>query len=233
MQKVLFSILARFFSYLGIDKEKTWISFLGKWFLLSLFIHFVFAVFSTGFHHYDEHFQILEFLNTKLGGTPAHELPWEFHHKMRSWTQPGLYFLIAKFWSVFGVEDPFFLAFCFRLFTSLTGWLSLCTLCFALFFLFKEDVKRKWGVIFLTLTWYIPYLQNPSFFRGIGSKYFYFGSLFDDLGIDETEESRKISFISGTFKWNFIWTWLYLSFSIGISHYVLLVLGSVYRKNPF
>ena len=168
-------LLEKLLLFLGIENRKYWTTFLLKWFFIGFFIHCVFAIFSTGFHHFDEHFQVLEFLNAKLGKTPLNELPWEYHHKMRSWTQPGLYYLMAKFCSFLSIENPFFWVFSFRLFTSLIGWLSICSLSLTVFFLFKEDVRRKWAVILLHLTWYIPYIQTRPSSEGMGTNIFILG----------------------------------------------------------
>ncbi|HSS12456.1 MAG TPA: hypothetical protein VLL04_01095, partial [Rhizomicrobium sp.] len=53
------------------------------------------AWFSVLFYFPDEHYQILEFMSYKLGITPASDLPWEFHARIRPWFQPLVYFLIA------------------------------------------------------------------------------------------------------------------------------------------
>ena len=169
------NLLNKIFCYLGVEEKGTWVPFFTKWFVLGFVIHLITAIFSTGFYHYDEHFQILEFLGSKLNLSSVSELPWEYHHKMRSWTQPGLYFLIAKSLSVFGIENPITLAFFFRLFSSLTGWLSLCTLGCSVFFLFKEDSKRKWAIILLTLAWYIPFIQTRPSSEGLGANFFILG----------------------------------------------------------
>ena len=180
---------------MGINDGKTWTPFLLKWFLIGFFIHCLFAIFSTGFHHFDEHFQILEFLNAKLGKTPIKELPWEFHHQMRSWTQPGLYLLMAKFWSLLSIEDPFFWVFSFRLLTSLVGWISLCSLCLAVFFLFKENIKRKWAIILLNLTWYIPYIQTRPSSEGLGSNVFILGLSMMIWGLMRQKSQRNFLFL--------------------------------------
>ena len=168
-------LLEKVFFYLGIDNKKDWIPFLSKWFFLSFIIHIVVAIFSAGFYHWDEHYQILEFLSTKIYESSVDHLPWEYRFKMRSWTQPGIYFLIAKFLGIFGLENPVTLAFFFRLFTSLTGWLSLCTLGFSVFFLFENDIKRKWAIILLTLLWYIPFIQTRASSEGLGTNVFILG----------------------------------------------------------
>lgn len=48
------------------------------------------AYFSSGFYHWDEYFQILEFTAYKWGITEAKDLPWEFAAGMRPWIQATL-----------------------------------------------------------------------------------------------------------------------------------------------
>ena len=190
-----FFLLEKIFLYLGIDNKKDFIPFLSKWFLLSLIIHIVIAIFSTGFYHWDEHYQILEFLSTKIYGSSENDLPWEYRLQMRSWTQPGIYFLIAKFLSVFGLDNPISYAFFFRLFTSLIGWIALCSLGISLFFLFKEDIKRKWAVIFLTLTWYIPFIQTRASSEGLGTNVFILGLSMMIWGLMKYQKQKKFPLI--------------------------------------
>jgi phosphatidylinositol glycan class B len=45
-------------------------------------LHLLAAIFSVGFYHTDEHFQILEFLNYKLGRSTGAELAVEFGQRM-------------------------------------------------------------------------------------------------------------------------------------------------------
>ena len=203
MKKKLYDLLESIFRFLGIDNNKNWVPFLFKWFFLSFVIHVTIAIFSTGFFHFDEHYQILEFLGVKLHMTPANELPWEYQYKMRSWTQAGLYFLIAKCLGNFGIENPVMLAFYFRLFTSLTGWLSLCTLGFSVFFLFENDIKRKWAIILSTLTWYIPFIQTRASSEGLGTNVFILGLSMMIWGLMKMQTQKKfplsLALASGVF----------------------------------
>jgi phosphatidylinositol glycan class B len=48
------------------------------------------AYFSSGFYHWDEYFQILEFTAFKWGKTKASDLPWEYEVAMRPWLQAAL-----------------------------------------------------------------------------------------------------------------------------------------------
>jgi len=124
----------------------------------------VVAYFSVGFHHFDEHFQIIEFMNYKLGHTQAKNLPWEFHRKMRPWFQPYLYLVLDTPLRVLDF-NPFTRVFFLRLYS---GLFSL----FSIYYLFHQ-VFRRWFVDHpshlkrvlpvLLFTWYIPYVSvRPS-----------------------------------------------------------------------
>ena len=54
------------------------------------------AFFSYGYHHFDEHFQILEFAGLKLGLTSPEVLPWEYQRQMRPTLHPWLTVLLIK-----------------------------------------------------------------------------------------------------------------------------------------
>src|SRR5919206_4106439 len=66
------------------------------WLLIGLAFHLVAAYFNAGYYHYDEHFQILEFANYKLGRVPAESLAWEFHEKIRPWFQPAMAYVLIR-----------------------------------------------------------------------------------------------------------------------------------------
>ncbi|MBF0207481.1 MAG: hypothetical protein HQK53_11385 [Oligoflexia bacterium] len=78
------------------------------------------AFFSTGYNHFDEHFQILEFSQYKMGVLSKADLPWEFKEQMRSALQPSMVYLLQRIFSSF---DPFTIAFILRL---LSATLSIC-----------------------------------------------------------------------------------------------------------
>jgi phosphatidylinositol glycan class B len=80
------------------------------------------AFVSEGFFHPDEHFQILEFADYKLGGIPAADLPWEFGARIRPALQPAIALAFIKGFRAFGVVNPFAMAFGLRL---LSGGLAI------------------------------------------------------------------------------------------------------------
>lgn len=122
--------------------------------LFGALLFFVAAFSSVGILHFDEHFQILEFLSHKLHGSAGEELAWEFKEQIRPWTQVGGYYFLAaplkSFISVRGIE------FLFRLLSSLLflGALS------SIFVTFEKDIKNKWAYLLTSLfLWFMPYLS--------------------------------------------------------------------------
>jgi hypothetical protein len=92
---------------------------------LSATVYLAYAVFSTGYHHADEYFQVIEFASAKRGlGLPS-ELAWESAARARSWLQPAMYVGIAKLAMAFDVQRPLTLLLVFRLVTGLVSWCSL------------------------------------------------------------------------------------------------------------
>jgi phosphatidylinositol glycan class B len=63
-----------------------------------LFISHVSAViFSRGYFQYDEHYQVLEFIQWKLGLVHTSDMPWELRAQMRPWLHPLLFFPLEWF----------------------------------------------------------------------------------------------------------------------------------------
>lgn len=121
--------------------------------------HLIAVFYSIGFHHYDEHFQILEFIAYELDKVPLQELSWEYEARVRPAIQPFFGLHVIHFFKKFGVSNPDIYALFFRflsgLFSFVCGWVLYKT--------FQERFTRNWvGLLFLFLsflTWYFPYLH--------------------------------------------------------------------------
>lgn len=141
--------------------------------LLSLLAHLIAAVFTEGFHHYDEQFQMLEFVSYKLGRSPEADLPWEFRTQIRSWFMPALFIAIAKAWLFLGVDNPFTWALSFRLLSALMGWLSVAALVRLSFGWFHSEVLLRGAIVATSLLWFLPYIHaRPSSESWSGSLFF-------------------------------------------------------------
>lgn len=131
-----------------------------RWLLLiSLFFHLWTAYWSSGCHHVDEHYQVLEFANFKLGLTRAEDLPWEFGSRVRPWFLPGLFYIGAKGWQNLGVDNPFIWAHSFRTFSALLGWLAILGLVRLSGYWIRSrgwQLATALGFSF----WFIPYLHS-------------------------------------------------------------------------
>ena len=116
------------------------------------------AYYHIGPHHADEHYQILEFANARLGYAPLEELPWEFESRIRATIQPVLAAIWQGIFHLFGVHNPFwvnwFLKSCAA---ALSIWTMLHTLRYADdLFDSKKDKRRLWLVGLML--WFLPYL---------------------------------------------------------------------------
>ncbi|KAK3604013.1 hypothetical protein CHS0354_026812 [Potamilus streckersoni] len=84
--------------------------------ILSALLHLLTAIFSIGYIHPDEHFQILEFI--RYHSAPDAPMVWEFHNKIRSYALPAfLYFIQQALWYI-GITDAYDTVLVFRLISS-------------------------------------------------------------------------------------------------------------------
>ncbi len=114
---------------------------------------------SEGYHHPDEHFQLLELANYKLGNTPATDLPWEFAEHIRPGLQPWLAYETISGLKVIGVESPFNQAFLLRLLSGWLMWLVIFVWSKQLGRNFDEERLVKNLLWSAMLLWFIPYLS--------------------------------------------------------------------------
>jgi GPI mannosyltransferase 3 len=129
-----------------------------KWFIAALLVQVVTAWFSVGYNHPDEHFQILEFCNYKMGFSPASALPWEFAKQCRSGLQPFIAYYIAKPLYILGLYNPFTVAFLLRLLIGIASWCITCRLVWQLLGEFVTEKGKKLFVWCSMLLWFVPYL---------------------------------------------------------------------------
>ncbi len=98
------------------------------WTIVALVVgtHVTAAWFNAGSPNVDEHYQILEFAQYKLGRQPPEALAWEFAERMRPALQPWLAALIIRLLQSVGAASPFVAAFALRLLsTFLAVWVTL------------------------------------------------------------------------------------------------------------
>lgn len=137
-----------------------------KFFLKNKYIFIAFAavlliaaIFSTGFYHDDEHFQILEFAGLKLGFNKPLQLAWEYLYQLRPAIQPLMVVVIHKILSLFSISNPFFIATIFRVFTA--------ALFFTAVYLFtknyRQEIKniqlQKWFLFLSCFLWFSVFIN--------------------------------------------------------------------------
>lgn len=144
-----------------------------KWFLAGLCINILAAIFSAGYHHPDEHFQVLEFANYKLGLAPASELAWEFTEQCRPALQPLIVYLLAKPLIALGWYNPFTLALLLRLLTGIFAWYVTCRLVRSLLPEFETERGKGLFVWCSFFLWFVPYLAVRYSAENISSLFFF------------------------------------------------------------
>lgn len=116
------------------------------------------SYFTVGFYHADEHFQLLEFANYKLGNTELENLTWEYGSKLRPTLQPTMVVGVIQFLSLFGIEDPFYIAFFLRLLSSILAIYSM----HLLFKVYGDKIQnptlKYWFLVSSFLFWIVIYV---------------------------------------------------------------------------
>nr|WP_262987375.1 hypothetical protein [Pedobacter suwonensis] len=123
-----------------------------------LMIYLFVAYNSSGYNNADEHFQIVEFANYKMGRTPESDLAWEFNAKIRSGIQPAVCYILMRLASWFGCNDPYAFAFFLRAVTAV-GSIFIIR-----FFIrsYIHEVEFKYRCIYVLssyLIWFLPYIN--------------------------------------------------------------------------
>lgn len=113
---------------------------------------------STGFHNADEHFQIIEFANYKLGKATLGDLAWEYNAQVRSGIQPALCYVIFKLANLIGITDVFHLAFLLRAITALFAVIVIRR--FILSSIGQIDTKNIPIYVLLSyFLWFLPFIN--------------------------------------------------------------------------
>lgn len=98
---------------------------LGPFLAAALAVHLIAAWCNGGFLNADEHYQIIEFAQYKLGRQVAAGLAWEFAARMRPAFQPWIAAGAIRLGEAIGVASPFAVAFALRVVSALLAmWVS-------------------------------------------------------------------------------------------------------------
>jgi len=165
-----------------------------KWYVLSILIMILTAFFSEGYHHPDEHFQILEFANYKLGLTKIQDLPWEFTAQCRSAVQPFLGYLVARLLQVVGLYNPFVLITLLRLCMGLLSWYVYISLYKRLQPTFVDRFGSKLFEFVLLFLWFIPYISVRFSAESLAAICF-FGALLHILDVELYQKVANVKLV--------------------------------------
>ncbi len=192
----------------------------------SVLMHLIAAYYSVGFHHPDEHFQILEFANYKLGNIDSNMLAWEFDAQIRPSLQPIISMGIIKSCAFF-TTSPFTQAFVLRLIASLASLLSV-------FHFVKHLPENKlpyWSkfslYFFSFCLWYLPFV-HARFSSETGASVFMLLALVQFFKFDVSKKFIH-ALLAGVF-WGLAFEFRYQT-GIMILFYGLWLL--IYRFNDF
>ena len=167
-----------------------------KIFWLGLLVQVIAAWFSVGYNHSDEHFQVLEFCNYKLGLSPASALPWEFGAQCRAGLQPFIAFCVCRGLQLIGLYNPFRAAFLLRLGMGLLTWVVTCRIVLLMLPQFVTDKGKRAYVWCSFLLWFVPYIGvrfSAESFSGV--LFFLAISLLLDLnGYTSTKRNLRLLF---------------------------------------
>jgi phosphatidylinositol glycan class B len=123
--------------------------------ILSIVLLAVTAFFSTGYYHFDEHFQILEFAGFKLKMCQETNLPWEYFCKMRPAIQPMIVVVLFKFLNLLGLNNPFTIALFLRLLSAAVSFLGMYLIYTAFCKTVPEGKLRKWFTLLSFFLWFM------------------------------------------------------------------------------
>jgi len=149
-----------------------------KFFLAGLLLNILCAWFSSGYFHADEHFQILEFCNYKLGQLPREFAPWELVAKVRSTLLPWMVYWLTEALARIYVYSPFVVVFLLRLFTGIAAWFISCRMCLLLIPQLKTSKGEKLLVLMSMFLWFIPFLNVRFSAENTSGITFLYGSYF-------------------------------------------------------
>ena len=132
-----------------------------KYFILAIvvIVFFITAYNSHGFYHPDEHYQILEFANAKLGLQSTETLAWEYRDQIRPTLQPLVCYFVFKILYVLNIVNPYNQAFCLRLLTALFAFIAIHFFVRNTKHLFENKAIQNGYSLLSYFLWFIPFLN--------------------------------------------------------------------------
>jgi phosphatidylinositol glycan class B len=123
-----------------------------------LLFYLVVAYNSSGYNQEDEHYQIIEFANYKLGLIPENRLAWEFAAHIRPGLQPLICFVFIKIFHALGINDGYDSAFLLRAVTAVFSIFVIKNFIKAHRHLVTEAMFAYF-ILISYLLWFLPYIN--------------------------------------------------------------------------
>ena len=133
------------------------------------------AYFSQGYHHFDEHFQVLEFAWFKLGFAQISDLAWEYEARIRPTIQPSIAVFMYQGLAAFGITSPFALALSLRILSGVLAFASVHMLYKLYKPSFKEPYLSKLFLFFSFFLWFMLYNSGRFSSENWAAIFFVFG----------------------------------------------------------
>ncbi len=129
-----------------------------KFILIAVLLYLVTAWFSEGYYHSDEHYQIIEFAEYKLGNNTTSDLAWEFSDRIRPGLQPAIaYGVISSFRSIVA-DDPFIIAAFLRIVSGLLFLFALIFFTSRVVRFFESHRWRRYLWLLSLFFWFLPFI---------------------------------------------------------------------------
>lgn len=125
--------------------------------LFAVLVHTIAAWFSVGWHHPDEHYQLIEFTYAITQQKTAANLPMEFGTGMRPSIQVWLTYGIIKACELIAIKNPFFIAIVLRWLTALLSIFATVKLHKAL--QFKTNKQENIHLLLMLFGWSLVYVH--------------------------------------------------------------------------
>ena len=204
---------------------------LKKWLIIGIILNIIASIFSIGFLHWDEYYQILEFLNFKLGGTPPEHLPYEYSIKMRSWFQPFIYYNFVRFYQLLSIDNPFIWTFSFRILSMLLGQACLIYgICVFAQELQNNKLKKLLAILFSTM-WFFPFIHSRLSGECVGGSIFFIAWILLYFQISKTQKNPvKLKFLQASMSGLLMGFAFSIRFHIGFMILFFLLWAFIYKK---
>lgn len=140
---------------------------------VAFLIHILAAVNSVGFHHLDEHYQILEFAGLKTGLNQPSDLPWEFGARVRPTVQPAIAYVLIEASEFAGISDPFDQAMVTRFLSAILSLFCMYMLVITFIDEIKTDKLKRWFIFLSFFLWFLTYMQVRFSSEGWSGSFFF------------------------------------------------------------